>query len=192
VTRTPVSLLERLRTSPDDDAWGRFVDLYGPLVYRWLRGHFHLAEQDAEDATQDVLITVVREMPRFHYDPQGSFRGWLFRIVHHRVQRTRRGRKPALLDPLDLQRQLEQSQDPENPLARQWQQEYDRVILGRALALIRDEFEETTWQAFWQTVVEGQSPRQAAQQLGLTANAARIAKCRVLRRLRQEIDGLLE
>jgi RNA polymerase sigma-70 factor, ECF subfamily len=192
MTRTPASLLERLRTSPDDQAWDRFVDLYAPLVYRWLRAHFQLREQDAEDAAQEVLITVLREMPSFRYDPSGSFRGWLFRVVYHRVQRLHRERKLVLVDPVALQRKLDEIQDAQSPLARRWQDEHDGAVLGHALNLIRHEFEQPTWQAFCKTVVEGMTPRQAARELGITANAARVAKCRVLRRLRQEVEGLLE
>jgi RNA polymerase sigma-70 factor (ECF subfamily) len=192
VTRTPASLLERLRVSPDDGVWERFVDLYGPLIYQWGRGRFQLAAQDAEDVTQDVLITVVREMPDFHYDPNGSFRAWLFRIVNNRVQAIRRARRPAVLAPQDLQGQVDDSQGPESALAQEWQQEHDRVILDRALELIRSEFEDGTWQAFWKTVMDNMPPRRAAAELGITANAARIAKFRVLRRLRQEIEGLMD
>ena len=36
MTRTPVSLLERLRSRLDREAWDRFVELYAPLLYRWL------------------------------------------------------------------------------------------------------------------------------------------------------------
>lgn len=192
MTRTPVSLLQRLRSAPDEHTWGRFVELYAPVVYRWLRGHFQLREADAEDVAQEVLLTVVREMPGFRYDPKGSFRGWLFRIVHHRVQRLIRERKLVVLDPEELQRKLHQMQDGDSPLARRWQQEHDSMVLSRALKLIRPEFEDPTWQAFWRSVVDCQTPRQTARELGITPNAARIAKCRVLRRLRQEIEGLLE
>jgi len=185
-------LLERLRTSPDDQAWDRFVDLYAPLVYRWLRAHFQLREQDAEDATQEVLITVFREMPSFRYDPSRSFRGWLFRVVYHRVQRLHRERRLVLVDPVELQRKLDEMQDAQSPLARRWQEEHDSMVLSRALNLIRHEFEQPPWQAFLKTALDGLTPRQAARELGITANAARIAKCRVLRRLRQEIEGLLE
>ena len=58
-------------------------------------------------------------------------------------------------------------------LAQRWQREHDRIVLEQALELIRGEFEEATWQAFWKTVMEDQSPRQAAKQLGATPNAVR-------------------
>ena len=62
----------------------------------------------------------------------------------------------------------------------------------RALDLVRPEFTEKTWQAFWRSVIDGHDTADIASDLGMTANAARLAKLRVLRRLRQELDGLVE
>ena len=75
MTRTPVSLLVRLRDRSDRSAWARFVDLYGPLLYEWLHRRFHLQHDDAAEVSQDVLLAVVQEMPSFRYDQEkGSFR----------------------------------------------------------------------------------------------------------------------
>ena len=60
----------------------------------------------------------------------------------------------------------------------------------RAVELIRGEFEERTWQAFWRVAVEGQAAKDVAKDLGVTASAVRLAKSRVLRRLREEMEGL--
>ena len=54
MTQTPVSLLERLRQPGDQEAWQRFVELYGPLIYAWSR-RAGLQDQDAADLVQDVL-----------------------------------------------------------------------------------------------------------------------------------------
>jgi RNA polymerase sigma-70 factor (ECF subfamily) len=64
-------------------------------------------------------------------------------------------------------------------------------LLRKAMELVRDDFEPKSWQAFWQTAVEGRSAPDVAADLGLTANAVRIAKSRVRARLREEMDGLL-
>ena len=86
MARTSTSLLERLRLSPDGAAWERFVEIYGPMIYRWLR-QFGLQDQDAGDLGQEVLLTVVRAMPGFQYDPQhGFFRGWLRGIVVNQLR----------------------------------------------------------------------------------------------------------
>jgi len=65
-------------------------------------------------------------------------------------------------------------------------------VLRRLLAMIQPDFEAATWQAFHGLVVEGKRTAQVAAELGITANAVRIAKSRVLQRLRDEIGGLLD
>ncbi len=67
-----------------------------------------------------------------------------------------------------------------------------RSIMRRALELVRAEFEPATWTAFWRTTVDGAVPADAAAELGVSVNAVYKAKSRVLRRLRDELDGLLD
>ena len=69
-------------------------------------------------------------------------------------------------------------------------EEYYAFVAKQALDIMKAEFEESTWQACWMTVVDGESPREVAEMLDLTPNAVYLAKSRVLRRLRQEMSGL--
>jgi RNA polymerase sigma-70 factor (ECF subfamily) len=62
----------------------------------------------------------------------------------------------------------------------------------RALDTIRAEFEDRTWAAFWQATVDGLTAAEIAADLGMSKEAVRQAKYRVLRRLRVELDGLLD
>ena len=62
-----------------------------------------------------------------------------------------------------------------------------RRLFLRGLDLIRGEFEERTWQAFWRTAVEGRAPRDVAVEMSMTSGAVRVAKSRVLQRLREEL-----
>ena len=66
----------------------------------------------------------------------------------------------------------------------------DRGLFGRALELIRGEFEERTWQAFWLTAVEDRAAGDVALELGMSPGAVRVAKSRVLRRLREELGEI--
>ena len=66
----------------------------------------------------------------------------------------------------------------------------DRNLFDRALELIRCEFEERTWQAFWLTAVEDRPAGEVALELGMTPGAVRVAKSRVLRRLREELSEI--
>src|SRR5262245_64438036 len=49
---TQLSLLARIRDVRDAQAWGEFVDIYAPLVYRLARRH-GLQDADAADLAQD-------------------------------------------------------------------------------------------------------------------------------------------
>jgi RNA polymerase sigma-70 factor (ECF subfamily) len=65
-------------------------------------------------------------------------------------------------------------------------------VVRRALELMREDFEPATWQACWRTVAEDQPTAEVATALGISENAVYIARSRVLRRLRRELDGLLD
>jgi RNA polymerase sigma-70 factor (ECF subfamily) len=64
-------------------------------------------------------------------------------------------------------------------------------LYHRALELVRGEFEERTWQMFWQTVVDGRTPADVAADLGVSDAAVRQAKSRVLRRLKEEAGDVI-
>ena len=92
----------------------------------------------------------------------------------------------------DLAQMLEQLEDPDSGLSRLWDQEHDRHVLRRLLAMIEPDFQETTWQAFRRVVLDGVPAATVAADLGLSVNAVALAKSRGLQRLRQEAKGLLD
>lgn len=186
---TRPSLLVRLCNSDDQQAWEQFVDLYAPVVYGYARKH-RLQDADAADLAQDVLRRVASRMGVFHYDPHcGSFRGWLFTIVRHRLYdflTQRNQRCQASGDPA-VQRLLDLRAAPSDEESAVWQREFRRSLFAWAADRVRPTVQDTTWQAFWQTAVEGQPPIDVAHQLGLSVAAVYLAKSRVIVRLRAEI-----
>ena len=56
--------------------------------------------------------------------------------------------------------------------------------------MVQAEFEDRSWQAFWRTTVDEVPTEQVASELGMSVNAVRLAKSRVLRRLREQLDAL--
>lgn len=191
---TSASLLERLRVSGDTEAWDRFAELYGPLLFRWLQS-YRLQHHDACDVAQEVLTVVARQIAGFEYDPaRGAFRGWLRTILANQLRaywRRRRQHPPGVGDSAWQQR-LAELADPESQLSGIWNQEYGEYLRDRALRLIQTDFEATTWQAFWRVVVEARPAADVAAELGISRNAVYIAKSRVLERLKQELAGLLD
>jgi RNA polymerase sigma-70 factor (ECF subfamily) len=191
---TPISLLERLRLRPDSASWRRLVDLYTPLIRTWLRRHA-LQDPDADDLTQEVLGVLVRELPNFRHDlRRGAFRRWLRTVTVNRLRvfwRSQRGH-PLAGHSADLGHVLDQLADPDSGLSRLWEREHDLHVARRLLELLEPEFEPATWRAFRLLVLEGRPTAEVAAELGLSPNAVRIAKSRVLRRFRQEADGLID
>ena len=191
---TSVSLLERLRTNPDEGAWERLVAVYRPWIMGWLRRH-GLTDSDAEDLAQEVLLVVLREVPFFQHNRRpGAFRAWLRTVTVHRVQdfgRSRRYRPEVVGDGAILDR-LAELQDPASELSRHWDQEHDAHVVRRLVALIEPEFQESTWRAFRAVMLEGETPASAAARLGVSVNAVLLAKSRILARLRQEGEGLID
>lgn len=185
---TPPTLLERLRGTPDETAWRRLVQLYTPLLFYWARRSGE-SEHDAADLVQEVFVVLLQTLPTFEYDHQsGHFRGWLRTLMVNKLRD--RKRREARLEKALAQRQPD-SEPPDDAEAfgeREYQQELSR----RALRLMQTDFEPATWKACWETVVQGRPAHEVARELGITENAVYIARCRVLRRLRQELRGLVE
>jgi len=189
---TPVSLLERLRLQPDEQSWRRLVDLYTPWIRGWL-ARYSLAGSDLDDLVQDVMTILVQELPRFRHDlRRGAFRRWLRNIVLNRVRTYWRKRQPQAASGPDLDRLLNQLEDPESDMNRHWDQEHNQHVVRRLFELIEQDFQPTTWKAFRLLTLEGKSVGEAAADLGMSSTAVRIAKSRVLSRFRDEIAGLLD
>jgi RNA polymerase sigma-70 factor (ECF subfamily) len=192
---TSVSLLDRLRSvsQPDSDDWKRFVDLYTPFVQQWLR-RYGLTGSDADDLVQDVLTVLVRDLPRFeHNNRRGAFRSWLRTITVNRLRNFWRARRyQPIVGGLDFAAALEELADPVSELSRQWDEEHDRHVVRRLLELIEDRFEPVTLRVFCRLVYDEQKPAEVAAELGITLNAVFLAKSRVLRELRNELNGLTD
>jgi RNA polymerase sigma-70 factor (ECF subfamily) len=191
-TGTSRSLLERVKAD-DAAAWDRLVALYAPLVFSWCR-RWDLQDQDTADIFQEVFQAVAKHIHSFRKDrPGDTFRGWLRTITHNKVHDhfRRLGREPGGVGGTDAQTRLAQVPAPA-PAEEDapGDVEAERGLFYRGLDLIRAEFEDRTWQAFWRTAVEGQAPRDVGAELGMSPGAVRVAKCRVLQRLREELGDL--
>ncbi len=191
---TSPSLLQRVKALRPD-AWRRLVRLYGPVAYVWAR-KAGLSPEDASDVVQEVFVSVAAHVEGFRHDRPGStFRGWLWTIARNKIRdHFRRGRGRAQAQGgTDAQMLLSQVPDPVDPSSEQPAPAPDGLWIAReALELIRDDFEERTWKAFLRATIQGESSAAIAADLGMTKRAVRQAKYRVLKRLREEFEGLLD
>jgi len=185
---TSSSLLARIKVL-DKEAWDKFVTLYGPMVFGWCSRN--LTREDADDTTQEVFQSVWTGISS--YDPdRGRFRDWLGGITRNRVIdlfRTRGGEPAGRGGDANIQRLHDVPDDWDREDQEEVKTE-ERQLVHRGLELVRTEFEERTWLACLRTAVDEQSASSVAEELGMTRDAVYQAKSRVLKRLREELDGL--
>jgi RNA polymerase sigma-70 factor (ECF subfamily) len=191
---TSVTFLEKVQAQ-QPEAWRRLVRLYGPVLYVWCR-QSGLQPEDAADVVQEVFMAVATHVMGFRHDrPGATFRGWLWVIARNKIRdhfRRRAGRARA---PGGTAAQEELAQLPDQ-LSDASSSGADPPCADglehRALELIQGEFEDRTWQVFLRATIEGHSAAQIAADTGMTTRAVRQAKYRVLRRLRRELDQVVD
>ena len=144
---------------------------------------------DRADIVQDVFHAILNNLGSFRRDrPGDKFRAWLWTITRNKTRDhfRRRARHPGPIGGTDAQQQIENATliepNPSNA-------DSENLLVHRALDVIRGDFADQTWQAFWRAAVDGQKAADVAEDLGMTKGAVRQAQYRVLRRLRDELDG---
>jgi RNA polymerase sigma-70 factor (ECF subfamily) len=187
---TRLTLLARLQEPANQAAWEEFVAVYEPAVYGFARKK-GLQDADARDLCQDVLRAVALAIERWDPDPsRGSFRGWMFRIARNMLinfctnrRRHVRGTGDSMVH--EALADLPGAKSADSTL---YEAEYRRQLFVWAAGEVRGEFSASTWQAFWQTAVEGRETKTVAAELGISAGAIYIARSRVIARLRERIQ----
>jgi RNA polymerase sigma-70 factor (ECF subfamily) len=189
---TSLSLLDRLVGAPGEADWRQLLDLYQPLLRAWaVRGG--VAGADADDLIQEVLLVVFREVGGFERRGPGAFRAWLRAILARRVRDHFRGRtrRPTAAGG-GAAWQLDELESPHSELSRLWDREHDEHVAAGLLRRIRPDFATGTWQAFVRHVLEGEPADRVAAELALSVNSVLLAKSRILKRLREELAGLVD
>ena len=186
---TPVSLLARLRVTQGFEDWARFVKLFTPVIFR-IGKRAGLSADDAIDLTQDVFVVLARTLPNFEYDSSKSFRGWLYTITRNKLRENARGKR---LPTCHLSEEMMSilGDDSEEFMGLE-AREYRQMIVARALRLMKQQFSSTTWKACWEHLVSGRTAADVGEELGISPGAVYVAKSRVLKRLRDELEGIWE
>ena len=185
---TSVSLLQRAKVH-DQLAWQKLVALYQPLVLHWCR-RGGAREVEGQDVAQEVFLAASKRLSNFERERAGSFRAWLRGITRHKLLDfyRRRERQPA--GAAGGTEAMQRIYDLPDPTGEEEAQEVGGLY-RRALELVRPEFETRTWDAFWRSAIEQRDTQVIAAELQMSAVAVRIAKSRVLSRLREEADELI-
>lgn len=196
---TRESLLSGARRR-DPESWNRLCRLYEPLATHWCR-RLGVPSQDVPDVVQDVFSSVARGLDKFHKRGSGdSFRAWLRTVTHNRAMdwfRANAGKATAAGGSIAWKRMSELPADEGGNAARSSDSEcatdaasLHQALLNEALQTVQSNCDDQTWRAFWRVVVDGVRAVDVAEELGVSAVSVRVAKCRVLNRLRRELGDV--
>lgn len=189
---TRVSLILRLADPQDVQAWHEFSAIYGPALYGFAR-RFGLQAADAEDLVQETLFAVARAIERYELDAEKArFRTWLAKIAKNRLidlcERDKRFPRTGATDPAwfsEVAARCEMSNIDE-----EFQKDFRSALFQYAGEHIRRRVHDATWQAFHQTAVLRIPPEQVAESLGMSLGNLYVARCRVLKMLREMVSKL--
>jgi RNA polymerase sigma-70 factor (ECF subfamily) len=176
-----------VRDLADRAAWAEFVEIYGPLVYRFAR-RYGLDPEASKDVVQEVMIRVVRSIGRFRYDrARGRFRDWLGTITRREVQRHAKRRDRQRAVDLDA-RAVAMAAAPHRETA--WGEQFKRHIQRVALERIRSEYTAEEWEAFERTWLRNEPAATVAASLDRPVAWVYKVKYLIRKRLRKEVEYL--
>lgn len=195
--KTRVSLILRLASAKDIQAWQEFTEIYAPVLYRLALAK-GLQSADAEDVTQDILFAVARAAERFEPDAdRARFRTWLGCIARNLIAdfyagRTKRPVSQVISD--SWLRSLGRDDLVHDPLEAEpaFELEHRRALFHAAVGRVRVRVAESSWRAFEMTAIEQQPAEQVARQLGLRLGNVYVLRSRIMNMLRAEVDRMQE
>ena len=189
LSATNLSLLARLRQQPTDQrSWDEFVERYGRRIHLWCR-KWGLAEADAQDVTQNVLLALAKQMQTFEYQAGGRFRSWLKTVAYRAWRRYAEGRARAAFNNIaDLDRLLQDA--AEKDFVTQLEDECNRELLELAIERVKPRIKKTTWEAFRLTTYDQLSAAEAAARLSVSEGVVYVARFRVQKMLLEVVNRL--
>lgn len=193
---TRASLLFAVRDPCDSTAWAAFNTLYGGPIQHWAL-KMGLSPNDADELSQDVLVKLLDEMPRFEYDPKKKFRGWLRRVVSTAVVDRYREHKRRPGDrgiggtaAHELLREVEDT----GGFGEMLEELEDRLERGRVLAAacehVKGRTDERTWEMFMLLILDSLKAPEVAKRYEISVTAVYAAKSRVLKMIREKISQI--
>lgn len=174
------SLIVRLQDQRNDLAWTEFLCAYEPFLVRLVRKQ-GTPERHVADVTQQLLIAIAKSVDGWKPDGKvASFRRWLGCVARNVVIKfmTRERKQITGQGGSDFLTLLEKAIDLS--IDTEQAKQYDHELILWATDLVRSEFRENSWRAFWETQVEGRSVAYVAAELGVTTGAIYMSRSSVL------------
>jgi RNA polymerase sigma-70 factor (ECF subfamily) len=198
---TRKTLIERLQHQEDKGGWEQFYETYSQMIFDFaLKGGLSAAE--AEEVVQETVITVYKTMQQSaYYSGRGSFKAWLFKIVRCRVVDQIRNRTPdSPAWPGNLRRPsnkrtstVERVPDPNGAeLDEAWEAQWKANAIERAMVRVKKRVHAKQFQIFDLYVLQAWPMKRVTSALSCSITQVYLAKHRVGKVLKKEMDRLAE
>ena len=148
-----------------------------------------MQDADADDVAQQILVSVARAVEKREHDPQrAKFRTWLNRVAHNAIiNALTRGKPDRGSGGSVLLHALNDQETPTGPASDLLRLEHQREVFRWAARQVRQEFQQDTWEAFWQTAIEERSVEDVANELEKNPGAIYAARSRIIRRIQEKV-----
>ena len=194
---TRASLLARLKDWEDAGSWREFLEQYWQLIYR-VGLKSGLTEAEAQDAVQETVLAVAKNIKKFEYDRQRcSFKSWLMLIARQRIIWQLRKRlpahspNPAAKDDTARTSTVERISDPNAvDLDAVWEDEWQRSVMACALERVKQQASPRQFQIFDLYVLQNWPVGDVARTLRISAGQIYVAKHRVSALLKKEVKRM--
>lgn len=190
IPSTHLSLFLPLQKKEENqEAWNAFHARYHDVIYAWCRRR-ELSAAWAEDLTQEIWIKLLRDIRT--YDPtKGRLRSWLKSVVNNAItdfwRRQQRDPEQGGVGGTSFLERVAglASPDAVNDLSDAIESRANESAEA-VFARVRERLHETTWQAFYQTLIEQRPAKEVAQELEISVSAVYKDTYRVKQMLHKE------
>jgi len=188
--KTRPSLIIRLRDQADQAAWWSFVETYEPFLHHQILRQ-GVPSSHVDDVAQQVLMAIAASVDGWSDDGrEASFRRWVNRVARNVVIKfMTRGRQQLAYGGSESVEFLSQQEQPADPAL---ERQYEHELIVWAAEKVRDEFAATSWQAFWETMIEQRSVAEVAEQIGVSPGSIYMSRSRIINRLRDVVAEVMQ
>lgn len=187
--KTRPSLILKLKDSQNESAWADFAANYEPFLQR-LVARQGVPARHVADVSQHVMWAIARSVDAWQDDGrEASFRRWMHRVARNVVIKfmTRERRQVGGQGGTDLVELLREV--PAIP-DREQERRYEQELVLWAAEQVRNDFQDSSWQAFWMTLVEQRDVDDVSGQLSMSRGAIYMARSRIVLRIREHLEKL--
>ena len=187
----------RLKDWEDSESWRDFFDTYWRLIYSFAV-RSGLNHEEAQEVVQETVVAVAKSIAKFHYDPKVcAFKTWLLNVTRSKIanQFARRARQPAAatVPPDDSSSTGAVNRIPDEQAGQwdeAWDAEWQKNLMEAAINRVKRRVSTEQYQMFDLFVLKQWPASDVARTLGVTVGHVYVAKHRISKLVRKEVEAL--